>query len=319
MERFLSLIEYTVAASVLISAVSSYLIVNKLWSRRDRQEVAESVSIAAALLGLATGIPFFIQFTMIDHTPWPAVKQGVGILTGLIFVLIGSGLWVRENRGTGFLRLFLRALRLEKRESGDLIKALVQPKGADHIIEVLRRMAALDSRVDELEARMIRDFAARWQLHAPDLDEGSRDEQRGLLAVREAVAAYLAIDPPADQAAELVDLLAVFVGIDDDVSADEATVMDEIRGMVAGYVGGADVRRALHEVVIVPQDTAQFDAVRALIPGAETKEARGGRVFSVGTFFSPAYAEQICQKYIALGLFTTHVQGETGVREPQPV
>lgn len=319
MERFLSLIEYTVAASVLISAVSSYLIVNKLWSRRDRQEVAESVSIAAALLGLATGIPFFIQFTMIDHTPWPAVKQGVGILTGLIFVLIGSGLWVRENRGTGFLRLFLRALRLEKRESGDLIKALVQPKGADHIIEVLRRMAALDSRVDEHEARMIRDFAARWQLHAPDVEEGRRDEQRGILAVREAVAEYLAIDPPADQAAELVDLLAVFVGIDDDISADEATVMDEIRGMVAGYVGGADIRRALHEVVIVPQDTAQFDAVRALIPGAETKEARGGRVFSVGTFFSPAYAEQICQKYIALGLFTTHVQGETGVREPQPV
>lgn len=319
MERFLSLIEYTVAASVLISAVSSYLIVNKLWSRRDRQEVAESVSIAAALLGLATGIPFFIQFTMIDHTPWPAVKQGVGIITGLIFVLIGSGLWVRENRGTGFLRLFLRALRLERRESGDLIKALVQPKGADHIIEVLRRMAALDSRVDELEARMIRDFAARWQLHAPDVEEGPRDEQRGLLAVREAVAEYLAIDPPADQAAELVDLLAVFVGIDDDISADEATVMDEIRGMVAGYVGGDDERQALHEVVIVPQDTAQFEAVRALIPGAETKEARGGRVFSVGTFFSPAYAEQICQKYIALGLFTTHVQGETAVREPQPV
>lgn len=319
MERFLSLIEYTVAVSVLISAVSSYLIVNKLWSRRDRRDVAESISIVAALLGLATGIPFFIQFTMIDHTTWPAVKQGVGILTGMIFVLIGSGLWVRENRGTGFPRLFLRALRLEKRESGDLIKALVQPTGADHIIEVLRRMATLDSRVDAREADMIRDFAARWHLHPPEIEEGARDGQRGLLAVREALADYLAVDPPADQAAELVDLLAAFVRIDQDVSADEATVMDEIRGMVAGYLGGADARQALHEVVIVPQDAAQFEAVRALIPGAETKEARGGRVFSVGTFFSPAYAEQICQKYIALGLFTTHVQGETATREPQPV
>lgn len=319
MERFLSLIEYTVAVSVLISAVSSYLIVNKLWSRRDRQEVAESVSIAAALLGLATGIPFFIQFTMIDHTPWPAVKQGVGILTGLIFVLIGSGLWVRENRGAGFGRLFLRALKLEKRESGDLIKALVQPKGADHIVEVLRRMATLDRNVHELELRMIHDFTARWHLPPPDMEEGPQDDRRGLLAVREAVADYLAVDPPADQAAELVDLLAAFVGVDHDVSSDEATVLEEIRGMVAGYLGGADARQALHEVVIVPQDTAQFDAVRALLPGAETKEARGGRVFSVGTFFSPAYAEEICQKYIALGLFTTHVQRETASREPQPV
>jgi hypothetical protein len=35
---------------------------------------------------------------------------------------------------------------------------------------------------------------------------------------------------------------------------------------------------------------------------------RGGRVFSVGKFFSVSYAEVICQKYIQLGLFTTQVR-----------
>jgi hypothetical protein len=36
---------------------------------------------------------------------------------------------------------------------------------------------------------------------------------------------------------------------------------------------------------------------------------RGGRVFAVGDYFSTSYAEMVCQKYIALGLFTT-VNGE---------
>ena len=317
MQVFLSLIEYTVALSVVAAAASNYLIVNKLWSRRDMREVAESISIGAALLGLATGIPFFIQFTMIDHTLWPAVKAGIGILTGIIIVLIGSGIWVHENRGVGFGRLFYRALKLEKEESGDLIKALVHPKGADRILEVLRRMAHIDRHVHEKEVEMIRDFAARWHLDVPNLETGSVGGDSGIFEVRKAVEQYLDLHPPSDQAAELVDLLALFIEIDEEVTSEEEMVLDEIRGLVAHYVEGEGARMPLHEVVIVPQDAEQFEAVRSLMPGAEAKTARGGRVFSVGHFFTPGYAEQVCQKYIALGLFTTHVELDDGLREPQ--
>jgi hypothetical protein len=63
----------------------------------------------------------------------------------------------------------------------------------------------------------------------------------------------------------------------------------------------------MFEVLIVPQNDEQVTAIADLIPGAEMTTLRGGRVFSVGRFFSASYAEVVCQKYIALGLFTTHV------------
>ena len=73
-------------------------------------------------------------------------------------------------------------------------------------------------------------------------------------------------------------------------------------------MSGDTLDHPMHEVLIVPQNHEQFEAVEALIPGAELKEQRGGKVFSAGRFFSDAYAEVVCEKYIALGLFTAQVE-----------
>jgi hypothetical protein len=50
--------------------------------------------------------------------------------------------------------------------------------------------------------------------------------------------------------------------------------------------------------------------VRTLLPDRQEKMLRGGRVFSVGLYFSPRYAEFVCQKYIGLGLFSTVHSGD---------
>jgi hypothetical protein len=75
--------------------------------------------------------------------------------------------------------------------------------------------------------------------------------------------------------------------------------------MLRQFITGEDAGLSLHEVLIVPQSERQVEAVRTLLPGREEKILRGGRVFSVGHYFSPRYAEFVCQKYIALGLFST--------------
>jgi hypothetical protein len=306
MTAFLQLVEFLVAISVVVSGVSNYLIVNKLWIRKAHKDVAESISIAAALLGLATGLPFFIQFMLVDQNPAAAIKSAIGIATGIIFVMIGTGLWVTENRGEGFFRLFIRALRLEREESADLLKALAQPKGAKELMDVFEAMAAVDKHVDERELEMIRLFARRWHLDLPELEAGERETATDLLSLRDTVTAYLDVAPPEEQAQELVDLLHVFARADDEVSREEELALEEITGMVGQYVGknGAGV---MHEVVIVPQDDSQTEAVRSLLPGVEPKVIQGGRVFSVGRFFSPRYADVVCEKYIALGLFTARV------------
>ncbi|MBW2424577.1 MAG: TerB family tellurite resistance protein [Deltaproteobacteria bacterium] len=302
------LVRFLVAIGVLIAAVSNYLIINKLWKRKHLKDVAESVSISAALLGLATAVPLLIQGAFYDETPIPALKTGIGIVTGIVFVLIGSGMWVGENQRISFLRLMLKALRLERDESADLLKALLQPKGAEQILRILELMAKLDRNIHEAEIELLQDFARRWKIDPPTLSPGAVEEDGTLLDIRSAVETYLELNPPFEQAAQLVDVLKLFAEADEDVSRVEQLVLDEVTGIIESYVGGDVLDRQFWEIVIVPQSPAQFDAVESLLPGARPSQLRGGRVFSVGRFFSSDYAEAISQKYISLGLFTTIVR-----------
>ncbi len=307
METFLALNEFLLGLSVVIAAVSNYLIVNKLWSRRAKRDVAESISISAALLGLATGFPFLIEFVLVDQNWAAAGKAGIGILTGLVFVMVGAGLWVTEFRGQTFLQLFTRALNLERKESADLLKSLVQPAGADHLIRVFEAMASVDRHVDAREIEMIREFARRWHLDPPKLTEGAVEHDGDVIGLRRSVEDYLNVSPPADQASELLDVLRIFVMADGAVSHEEELVLEEITGMITGYMSAVG-DKGMHEVVIVPQNDKQMDAVLELFPGITAKTMRGGTVYSVGRFFSPRYADVVCDKYISLGLFTARVE-----------
>jgi len=203
--------------------------------------------------------------------------------------------------------LFARALNLERLESADLVKSLVQPTGAKELIRVFEAMASIDKHIDEREIAMIQDFARRWHVEPPDLKEGEVEVHGDVIALRVSVEEYLGIAPPPEQAEELLDVLHLFVQADGHVSAEEELVLEELTGMITHYVGGSKGDREMFEVVIVPQNDGQLSAVSALLPGVEPKTARGGTVFSAGRFFSPRYAEAVCDKYIALGLFTTRV------------
>jgi hypothetical protein len=305
---FTRLIEFLVAISVGISGVSNYLIVNKLWTRKSHKDVAESISISAAMLGLATGFPFLVQFSLLAPNPAAAVKAGMGIITGIIITMVGTGLWVTENRGERFGALFIRALKLEKKESTDLIKALAQPHGAKELMAVFRAMALVDKHVDERELEMMRLFAQRWRVDLPDLRVGEDETGGDLMHLRRSAETYLASSPPAEQAQELLDVLHLFVQADERVTHEEEMVLEELAGMIGSY-GGTRGEGGMHEVVIVPQDAKQTEAVQSLLPGIQPKIIRGGRVYSVGRFFSPRYADMVSQKYIDLGLFTARVEG----------
>jgi hypothetical protein len=306
MTAFITLVEFLVAISLLVALVSNYLIINKLWSRRRIREVSESISVSAALLGLATSLPFLFQFVLIDQSPAAATKQLIGIVTGLVFVSVGAGIWVEEYQGRGFWSLLGRSLQQERAESGDLLRALVQPKGASEIVEILHRLAAVDREIDERELQLLREFADAWKVHLPDIQAGDLEGGPDLPALRAAVQKYLALHPPHDQAGHLLDLLKLLAGADDEVTDEEEIAIEETRGLLQEYLGeGAG---SSFEVLIVPQSEVQIEAVGDLLPGLELETRRGGRVFSVGHYFSRRYADAICQRYIDLGLFTARVE-----------
>jgi hypothetical protein len=77
--------------------------------------------------------------------------------------------------------------------------------------------------------------------------------------------------------------------------------------MIMGYVTQSGEHGG-HEVVIVPQTDAQMAAVKSLLPGIEATSMRGGTVYSAGRFFSAKYADVVCDKYAAHGLFAARIE-----------
>ena len=301
-EKFLGIL---VSSALLFSVIKGYLTVNKIWKRRKNEEVANSISIVAAMLGFAVGFPFLLNSLIITHDYFSAAKSVIALFLATVFTLIGTGYFVDKNRGVGFFTLMGRALKLEGSESGDLISDMIRPKGAKKIIDILHKLAAIDDDIAKEEIDLINQFSEKWNIDIPNLKPGKPEEVTNLVELKALVQSYLDEGPDIEVAEGLVDLINLMAEADDEVTEEEAMAVAEFTGMISHYVSsekGGDM--LMYEVNIVPQGDQQMDAVRELLPELEVVEDRGGRVFKVGKYFSEDYAEAVCEKYISLGLYS---------------
>ena len=301
----IKIIAALVASALMFSIFQFYLKINKVWKRRKISEVANSISIVASLLGFATLIPFLLNSILISADYPSAVKYVLGLILATVFTLISMGYFVEENRDKNFFSLLLDALGAEKSESTDLLSAMLRPHGANKIIEILTQLGAIDDDIAQEEVDLINDFAEKWHINIPDIKIGKPEKATNLIDLKKLVQSYLDEKPDVEVAQNLVDLINMMAEADDEVTEEEAMAVGEFTGMIAHYVsmeegGSIDA----FEVVIVPQNDEQTEAVRELIPNIESVKKRGGIIFIVGTFYSEDYANAVCSKYISLGLFT---------------
>lgn len=302
---FKKLISILVSSALLFSIMQAYLKVNKIWKRRKNEEVANSISIVAALLGFAVGVPFLLNNIFITHDYFSAGKVVLGLSLAIIFTLIGAGFFVDANRGIGFFTLFVKALNLEKKESGELVVAMLRPKGAQKIIDILTKLSAIDDDIAQEEIDLINEFADRWKINIPELKSGKPEQLTNLVELKELVQSYLDDKPDIDVASGLTDLINLMAEADDEVTAEESMAISEFTGMISHYIStekGGDI--IIYDVNIVPQGDEQIRSVKEILPDLEPTKERGGTIFKVGSFFSEEYADAVCDKYIALGLYT---------------
>ena len=182
---------------------------------------------------------------------------------------------------------------------------MVRPKGAKKIIDILHKLAAIDDDVAKEEIDLINDFAQKWRIEIPELKPGKPDEVTNLVELKALVQSYLDEGPDIGVAEGLVDLINVMAEADDEVTPEEAMAVSEFTGMISHYVSlekGGEVD--MFEVNIVPQGEEQIKAVQEILPDLNVVDDRGGKVFKVGKYFSEDYAEAVCKKYIALGLYS---------------
>ena len=303
------IIAFLVTSALFISIFQFYLKLNKVWKRRGIAEVANSISIVAALLGFAVGFPFLLNSLFISGDYPAAGKSVLGLGMAVMMTLISMGYFVDENRGKGFFRLLFDALGAEKSESTDLLSAMIRPHGANKIIEILTQLAAIDDDVAQEEVDLINEFAERWRINIPEIKVGKPEQVTNLVELKALVQSYLDEKPDVEVAQNLVDLINMMAEADDEVTDEEAMAVGEFTGMIAHYVsqeegGSIDA----FEVVIVPQNEQQSGAVKELIPNIDSVKKQGGEIFIVGTFYSEEYANAVCGKYITLGLFTNSIK-----------
>lgn len=98
MEVLILLVGWFAYASVFIGMVKSYLTVNKIWTRKNDRNVAESISVYASLLGLVSALPFFIKYMIIDLDYASVLKTGIGLAVGIFFLLVGIGFWTKQKQ-----------------------------------------------------------------------------------------------------------------------------------------------------------------------------------------------------------------------------
>lgn len=308
MNLFEQIINFLVVGAIGLTVVKTYLTANKVWSRKHKKDVSESVSVSAQLIGILTSLPFLIKYSLIDSDLMSLANMSIKLGLTLFFLMIGIGLWVRVEGHESFWHKVKRALKLEKKESLDLINALVRPAGARIILDILRKLAMIDKDLDEREMAFIQAFADRWNIKIDFRKAfesvGEQPTGQRHIELREKLSEYLSISPDSVQASQFLDILNSLVGADQNISGEEQFILNEIKGMIENYISGGE-SKAVYNVIVVPQNREERVSIRALLPDVNPQTEWGGNVYCAGVYHSRPFAEMISEKYQGLNLFST--------------
>jgi len=308
MNLFEQLINVLVVGAIGLTVVKTYLTANKVWSRKHKKDVSESVSVSAQLIGIVTSMPFLIKYTFIDGDYMSFANMSLKLGLTLFFLMIGIGLWVRVDGSESIWTKVKRSLKLEKEESLDLINALISPAGAKIMLDILRRLAMVDKDLDEREKEFIQDFADNWNIKIDFHKEfelaSEQPTEQMQIELRNMLSDYLAVTPDRQQAAQFLDIINTLVSVDENVSTEEKFILDEIKGMIETYISGEQAK-ITYNVIVVPQDREERSAIRVLLPDVTPKAEWGGNIYFAGSYHSRPFAEMISEKYQKMNLFST--------------
>jgi len=286
-------------------AAEIYLTINKLWTRKQDPAVVGSISLMAKLVGLVPLTVFLVDGVL--RAQWrPAIESALWVVAGLVQVVIALGFWLPGARRRGIWEMLSTTLREESKEVGELIKAFVRPSHAREVLEIFSGIAWVDGDLDPHEREIIQNFADAWQIELPWQELQQRAQTSGgmqLGMLRQSVENYLLTSPPAKQATQMADVIALIVAADGKVTEEEDTMLAELTGLLNTYAGGG-AATTTHFVALVPRTPEQERAMETMLRGVRKQPMVGGIAFVAGPFYSKRYAELVSQQHRMLNFFS---------------
>lgn len=297
--------------AAILTLFQIYFIINKLWTRKHERVVAESISMSAMFISILINSLFIFKNIMDDGIPQLAANL-LWVSGSVIITVIGVGFWVSGNKQKGFFTLLKLAIRLERREAGDLAKAFFRPHGAEKIIDILAQVAMIDDELHEKEIAFIETFAKEWGIEV-DWDHVEKNfgikSGIGMHNLRNSMIDYLDLSPPHTQVSQVKDVLHLLVHADSVVAPDEEAILSELTGLIAEYIG-EDIDSPIFKVAVVLQNDDQAAAINTFIKDLKKTEIAGGFAYLSEPFYSEKFAEVVCEKYRALNIFTVVIKPE---------
>lgn len=313
MEIFQRIILILAYISVIMSLTEVYLKINKLWTRKHEEAVAESISVTAECIGLLPGIIYSLNYFF--ERQWQGMLDELSyIVLGVVSIAIGIKIWVEGERKKGLWRLFKQAFKQDKEEVGNLAKSFFKPSGAKTIINIFAQIALIDETLDAREKEFIQSFADNWNIDV-NWDELTRNRtgvsDLNYVKLRQDLADYLATSPPENQVSQFKDVITALVSIDEEVSEQEQLILAELNGLFSTYLDEHDNLEVYH-VVVVPQNERQTEVIATTFPELSQYEVAEGNAYHAGPFYSKKYAQIVCEQYRSLNLFGIVAAGLPG-------
>lgn len=294
---------------LVATVVIAYLGTNKIWKRKHEKSVAQSISLVARGIGIATNI--ILLFNAFPSVLL-AANFAIWLTVEIVLVLIGSGLWVAGEQKKSFWQRIKEALKLESEEAGDLAKSLFSPSNAENVLTILGRLALVDNQLDKKEKEILQSFANDWNVNFDPEKIGHLEESDQFSSydrLRKDLDEYLKLSPPDQQVSQLADIMQSLIKIDGDVSHQEELIVEELLGLINRYLDKHEEDNRYY-IAIVPQDTEQETAIKSLISDSVKKKVAGGMAYVNGPYFSRKYSEILSEQYHVLNCLAVVVSAE---------
>lgn len=309
----MSLLNITLSVFIILTVLSKYMMLNKVWVRKHESEVADSVSVSALIIDVVVTIPFlFASFNHFDtnlmvKSSSDIIRDSVLIITTLMMFLIGIGYWI--NNGLSFKAKFKRALKMDRKEFKSLLKDVVMPGSITDIFRVLCMFAIIDNELHEQEVELLQQFAGEYDINYDEVmgevqeEFAQKSESIGMGHLKLQVEKYLETSPPKNVVIWLQDLIDKIIRADNVVTEEEDIVSSEILAELQNYVEGDNVKKEMFHILLIPQDKDEEESILAIDSKLEQSRAQlfgSKKAYVVDSFFSERFAEIVRAKYLNL-------------------
>lgn len=298
-------IEILAFGAIIFSVVEIYLTLNKLWSRKHIQEVAESISISGRLVGMVPCIIFTLNYFL--NRQWQGFIDGsLWLAASFVQIMIGAGVWVATNKKWTIMKLLKNALTQETQEISNLAKSLFQKQSHHQLIDLLASVALVDHVVNPKEKEFIENLAIEWEIPISWTlieDRVCRSEVSPLLVVSEELHNFLEFNPSKKELKLLNKMIQALSEVSGHSKPEDRYILEEFEEAVLRYP--SDHYKNYFQIQIVPQEKEQHEQLQTSSLKMKSEFIGSGFTYILGPYFSKNFTEHVLSELREHGYFCT--------------